>query len=53
MVCLRADDPLATAKRLPQDVIAARLCILFARVHQPFLYDQIFSTIKSCETLQM
>ncbi len=41
MVCLRADDPLASAKRLPQHVIAARLCILFARVHQPFLYDQI------------
>ena len=41
MVCLRADDPLAGAKTLPQDVISARLCIIFARVHQPSLYDEI------------
>jgi DNA-binding transcriptional LysR family regulator len=41
MVCLRADDPLASADTLPQEVIAERLCIMFARVHQPELYDQI------------
>jgi LysR family hydrogen peroxide-inducible transcriptional activator len=44
LVCLRADDPLASAATLPQDVIAARLCILFARVHQPALYDQFERT---------
>ncbi len=41
MVCLRADDPLADGKTLPQNVIADRLCILFSRVHQPLLYDEI------------
>jgi hypothetical protein len=44
LVCLRADDPLASAATLPQDVIASRLCILFARVHQPALYDQFERT---------
>jgi DNA-binding transcriptional LysR family regulator len=45
LVCLRCDDPLAASATLPQDVIAARLCILFARVHQPSLYDQIVRTL--------
>ena len=44
-MCLRCDDPLAASATLPQDVIAARLCILFARVHQPSLYDQIVRTL--------
>jgi len=39
LVCLRRDDPLANGKTLPQSVIAARLCILFGRVHQPLFYD--------------
>jgi DNA-binding transcriptional LysR family regulator len=45
LACLRCDDPLAASATLPQDVIAARLCVLFARVHQPSLYDQIVRTL--------
>jgi DNA-binding transcriptional LysR family regulator len=45
LVCLRADDPLASAATLPQNVIAERLCVLFARVHQPLLYDQFVRTL--------
>ncbi len=41
LVCLRADDPLTKAATLPQSVIEERLCILFARDHQPLLYDEI------------
>jgi len=41
MGCLRADGPLASAAKLPLDVIAERVCIMFTRVHQPGLYDQI------------
>jgi hypothetical protein len=45
LVCLRADDPLASAATLPQNVIAERLCVLFARVHQPLLYDHFVRTL--------
>jgi DNA-binding transcriptional LysR family regulator len=44
LVCLRRDDPLAEAKTIPQEVIAGRLCVLFARVHQPSLYDEFERT---------
>jgi DNA-binding transcriptional LysR family regulator len=40
LVCLRRDDPLADARFIPQEVIASRLCVLFARIHQPSLFDQ-------------
>jgi LysR family hydrogen peroxide-inducible transcriptional activator len=40
-VCLRADDPLASGDTLPKEAIAGRLNILFARVHQPLLYDAL------------
>jgi DNA-binding transcriptional LysR family regulator len=39
LVCLRRDDPLAHGERLPKRVLADRLSILFARSHQPELYD--------------
>lgn len=45
LVCLRCDDPLADEKAIPQEVIASRLCILFARVHQPLLYDEFLRTL--------
>jgi DNA-binding transcriptional LysR family regulator len=51
MVCLRADDPLASTAALPQDVIAARLCIMFARVHQPGLYDEIMQVLSTAGIL--
>jgi DNA-binding transcriptional LysR family regulator len=51
LVCLRADDPLANTKALPQSVIAKRLCILFARHHQPLLYDQIEQTFSEAGIL--
>jgi DNA-binding transcriptional LysR family regulator len=41
LVCLRRDDPLAKGLTLPQNAIAARLCILFGRVHQPLFYDAL------------
>ena len=41
LVCLRADDPLASGDTLPRDAIAGRLTILFARVHQPLFYDAL------------
>jgi len=41
LVCLRRDDPLADAETLPQSVMEARLCILFARIHQPCFYDSL------------
>jgi DNA-binding transcriptional LysR family regulator len=41
LVCLRADDPLASEENLPRDTIAGRLNILFARVHQPLFYDAL------------
>ena len=41
LVCLRADDPLASGDTLPRDAIAGRLRILFARVHQPLFYDAL------------
>ena len=45
LVCLRSDDPLAAARVLSQDVISKRLCIMFARVHQPLLYDEYTRTL--------
>lgn len=39
LVCLRRDDPLAQGESIPQSVIAARLCILFGRIHQRLFYD--------------
>jgi DNA-binding transcriptional LysR family regulator len=44
LVCLRRDDPIAAEKTIPQEVVAARLCVLFARVHQPSLYDEFERT---------
>jgi DNA-binding transcriptional LysR family regulator len=41
LVCLRRDDPLASEEILPRNAIAGRLNILFARVHQPLLYDSL------------
>jgi DNA-binding transcriptional LysR family regulator len=41
LVCLRRDDPLASEEILPRNVIAGRLNILFARVHQPLFYDSL------------
>ena len=41
LVCLRADDPLASEENLPRNTIAGRLNILFARVHQPLFYDAL------------
>jgi DNA-binding transcriptional LysR family regulator len=44
LVCLRRDDPLADAKTIPLEVIGSRLCVLFARIHQPSLYDEFVRT---------
>jgi DNA-binding transcriptional LysR family regulator len=41
LVCLRRDDPLASEEILPRNAIAARLNILFARIHQPLFYDAL------------
>jgi len=48
LVCLRRDDPLAEADTLPQSVIESRLRILFARVHQPLLYDSLRRKFAKC-----
>jgi len=41
LVCLRRDDPLATADSLPREAIADRLRIIFARTHHPLFYDKL------------
>ena len=47
LVCLRRDDPLAHGESLPQDVLAGRLSIMFARVHQRELYDALMRKFSS------
>ena len=39
LVCLRRDDPLAHGESVPKSALAGHLSIMFARVHQPELYD--------------
>jgi len=46
LVCLRRDDPLAQGASIPQSALESRLSILFARVHQPELYDGLIRKLK-------
>jgi DNA-binding transcriptional LysR family regulator len=41
LVCLRRDDPLAGHESIPKDLIADRLRILVARIHNPLFYDEL------------
>ena len=40
-VCLRRDDPLASAEEIPQNAVAERLRVMFDRSHHPLFYDKL------------
>jgi DNA-binding transcriptional LysR family regulator len=46
LICLRRDDPLASAAEIPKTVISERLRILFNRDYHPALHDQLFRRFK-------
>jgi DNA-binding transcriptional LysR family regulator len=47
LLCLRRDDPFASAKEIPKEAIAARLRILFSRDYHPALYDEVLRKFKT------
>jgi DNA-binding transcriptional LysR family regulator len=46
LLCLRSDDPLALAERVPKEAVTERLCALFNRDFHPALYDQLIRRFK-------
>jgi DNA-binding transcriptional LysR family regulator len=46
LVCLRSDDPFASALEIPREAVPERLRILFNRDYHPTLYDQLLRRFK-------
>lgn len=46
LLCLRRDDPFASAKEIPKHAIAEQLRILFSRDYHPDLHDEILRRFK-------